>query len=140
MFNLYGMTVQAQQSAVVVNGVTLTPGAPGTNINGSSVSLESGGALDVGTGRFAIPTGSVNGTAILQTFEVIQGKAHRMPWVLVSAAVIVVGLCMMGEWLTSVRYWEKRLDTKQNRTVWHAAILHRVLYLVLRCLNTRLQR
>lgn len=95
VFNLNGMTVQAQQSAVVVNGVTLAPGGPGTNINGSSVSLESGGALDVGTGRFAIPTGSVNVTATLQTFEGSQGKAHQKPGVLVSAAVIVVGLCVM---------------------------------------------
>ena len=94
-FNLDGMTVQARQSAVVVNGVTLTPGGPGTSINGSSVSLEAGGTLDVGTGRFVIPTGSVNGTSILQTFEGGQDKVHRVPNSLVSAAMIVSGLWMM---------------------------------------------
>lgn len=95
-FNLNGMTVQARQSAVVVNGVSLTPGGPGTTINGSSVSLESGGTLDIGTGRFVIPTGPVNGTSFLQTFEGAQEKAHRMPRLYLVAAVIVFGLWMMG--------------------------------------------
>ncbi len=91
-FKLNGMAVQAQQSAVVVNGVTLTPGGPGTSINGSSVSLEAGGTLDIGTDRFAIPTGPVNGTSFSQTFEGAQAKAHQMPDTLVLAAVIVLGL------------------------------------------------
>lgn len=78
-FTLSGMTVQARQSAVVVNGVTLTPGGPATTINGSGVSLESDGTLDIGSGGFAIPTGSVNGTSILQTFEGAQERARRVP-------------------------------------------------------------
>lgn len=94
-FNLNGMTIQAQQSAVVVNGTTLTPGAPGATINGSSVSLESGGTLDIGTGRFAIPTGPVNGTSIVQTFEGAQDEAHRVPCSLGFAAILVTGLCIM---------------------------------------------
>ena len=89
-FKLDGMTVQALQSAVVVDGVTLTPGGPGTTINGSRVSLEPSGTLDIGTGRFAIPSGAVDGTsAILQTFEGAQDKACRMSRWLGFGAVVV---------------------------------------------------
>ena len=94
-FNLNGLTVQAQQSTVAVNGIALTPGAPGTTINGSSVSLESGGILDIGTARFAIPTRPVvNGTSVLkQTFEGAQEKGfHRMRLSLLVAVLIVAGL------------------------------------------------
>ena len=94
-FNLDGLTVQARPSAIVVNGVTLTPGAPGTSIDGSSVSLESGGTLDIGTGRFAIPTGPANGTVISGTFEGAQEKARRVPCSFLSAAVAISGLWMM---------------------------------------------
>ena len=94
-FDLDGLAVQAHQSAVVVNGITLTPGGPGTIINGSSVSLEPSGTLDIGTGRFAIPTGSVNGTSILQTFEGAQGKARRMPGLFGVGGVIVLGVWMV---------------------------------------------
>ena len=94
-FNLNGMTIQAQQSAVVVNGITLTPGGPGTTIEGSSVSLESSGTLNIGTDHFAIPTGPVNGTSILQTFEGAQEKARRLPRSLGSAAILVSGLWIM---------------------------------------------
>ena len=87
--------MQAQQSAVVVNGITLTPGGPGTTIDGSSVRLESGGTLDTGTGRFAIATGSVNGTSI-QAFEGAQEKALQMPRLLGFAAMLVWGLWMMA--------------------------------------------
>ncbi len=94
-FDLDGLAVQAHQSAVVVNGITLTPGGPGTIINGSSVSLESSGTLDIGAGRFAIPTGSVNGTSILQTFEGAQGKARRMPGLFGVGGVIALGVWMV---------------------------------------------
>ena len=121
-FKLNGLTVQARQSPVVVNGVTLTPGEPGTTINGSSVSLEPSGTLDIGTGRFAIPTGPVNGssvslepsgtldigtgrfaiptgpvngTSILQTFESAQEKAHQLPRLLYLTAIVVPGLWMV---------------------------------------------
>ena len=88
-FKLNGMSVQAQQSAVVINGITLTPGGPGTTINGSSVSVEPSGTLDIGNGRFAIPMGQVNGTSILKTFEGAQEKAHRTPLLFYLAAIIV---------------------------------------------------
>ena len=94
-FNVNGMTVQAQQSAVVINGVSLTPGGPGATINGSSVSLEPSGTLDIGTGRLAIPTVLVNGTSILQTFEGAQEKAHRIPRSWGLAAIIVSCLWML---------------------------------------------
>lgn len=59
-----GLNVQAGSSNAVVDGVTLTPGASGASINGTVVSLESGGkTLGIGTGRFAMPTGSANATA-----------------------------------------------------------------------------
>ena len=98
---LNGMTVQARPSAVVVvNGVTLTPGGPGTTIDGSSVVLESSGILDVGSGRFGIPAASVvvSGTASFEAFEGGQEKARgRIPgcWMMmmyVAAAMTVVGL------------------------------------------------
>ena len=96
-FNLNGMTVQGRQSAVVVNGVTLTPGGPGRTIDGSSVSLESSGTLDIGTGRFVIPTGSVvNGTSSVEAFEGGQDKARRIScWMYVAAAMTIVGLRMV---------------------------------------------
>lgn len=92
---LKGMTVQAQQSAVVVNGVTLTPGGAATTINGSGVSLESGGTLDIGSGRFGIPTGSVNAASISHTFEGNQEKARRAPCILCLVAMIVSCLLSM---------------------------------------------
>ncbi len=65
-----GYSVQEESSFAVVDGVTLTLGDPGATIAGSVVSPESGGkTLDVGSGRFAIPTGLANGTAGLLTFE-----------------------------------------------------------------------
>ena len=100
--NLNGVTVQARRSAaVVVNGATLSPNGPGRTINRSSVSLESGGTLDVGTARFVIPTGSVEGT-MTSSFEASEGgqdKARRMAcwtYVYVAAAMTVVGLRMVG--------------------------------------------
>lgn len=95
-FTLSGMTVQARQSAVVVNGVTLTPGGPETTINGSGIGLESGGTLDIGSDRFAIPTGSFNGTSILQTFEGAQERAHRSPRSSYLVAMIVLVLLLYG--------------------------------------------
>ena len=46
----------APSSAVLIDGATLRPGAPGVTISGKVVGLESGGStLDIGTGRFALP-------------------------------------------------------------------------------------
>ena len=68
-FNLDGMTVQmASSSAVLVDGTTLTPGSPGTTMNGKHVSLEQDGTLDVGTGRFALaPTAAAAAAAAQET-------------------------------------------------------------------------
>ena len=99
-FTLNGMTVQARPSAaaVVVNGVTLTAGGPGRTINGSSVSVEASGILDIGTARFGIPTASVvvvGGTdsSFEEAFEGGQDKACRVRWwvMFVAAAMTMVG-------------------------------------------------
>ena len=94
-FNVDGMTVQAIQSAVVVDGVTLTPGGPGKTINGSRVSLEVNGTLDIGTGRFAVPTGVANRTSALQMFEGGQDRASRVSRLLGFGAVVVWGLWVL---------------------------------------------
>lgn len=69
--NIDGFIVDAQSSLAIVDGVTVSPGAPGVTIDGSVISLEPGGAtLDVGTARFALPTGVANGSStIVSAFE-----------------------------------------------------------------------
>ena len=53
-----GVQIQPQASLAVVDGATLSAGVPGITVLGNLVSLESGGkTLDVGTARFAMPTG-----------------------------------------------------------------------------------
>ena len=84
-YDIDGYTIQPKpqpSSFAVVDGVTLSAGGPGTSISGSLVSLESGGkTLDIGTGRFAMPTaavGSGNGTASgVQAFTGGQGKSFE---------------------------------------------------------------
>ena len=70
--NIDGFDINAQSSFIVVDGVTLVPAAAGVTISGTLVSLEAGGAtLDVGTGRFALPTatmGAANGSVNAQAF------------------------------------------------------------------------
>lgn len=91
--NLNGMALlQPERSAVAVDGITLSPGGPATTINGSSVSLEPSGTLEIGSGRFAVPTGAVDGTLVAQAFE---GGVHRAvgsPRFLLCAAVSAAGL------------------------------------------------
>ena len=58
-YNVDGVTIQAEPSAAVLNGLTLTPGSPGTMINGKSVSLEQGGILVLGTKRLVLPTAPI---------------------------------------------------------------------------------
>ena len=94
-FELNGLTVQARSSAVVVNGVTLAPGEPGFTIDGSSVSLEPSGTLDIGTGRIAIPTGPIDGPSILQKSAGAQEKAYQLPRLLYLTAVVVSGVWMV---------------------------------------------
>ena len=78
-YDIDGFSVQAESSFAVVDGVTVDPGAAGVTIGGSVVSLEIGGkTLDVGSGRFAMPTASLNGTAGLQTFHGGQGKGRTL--------------------------------------------------------------
>ena len=75
MYDIDGLSVQAESSFAVVDGVTVSPGAVGVTVGGSTVSLEPGGkTLDVGSGRFAMPTGSLTGTDGLQVFQGGQGK------------------------------------------------------------------
>ena len=74
-----GFSIQAPGSFAVVNGVTILPGSPATSIDGSAVSLETGGrTLDIGSGRLAMPTDVANGTANLQAFTGGQARAVEM--------------------------------------------------------------
>ena len=79
IYDIGGFSVQAESSFAVVDGVTMDPGAAGVTVEGSAVSLELGGkTLDIGSGRFAMPTESVNGTAGLETFHGGQGKERTL--------------------------------------------------------------
>ena len=79
LMNIDGLDVEAQSSLAIVDGVTMSPGAPGVNVNGKNVSLEAGGAtLDIGTGRFAIPTATANGSAGVLAFEGGQGRMVKV--------------------------------------------------------------
>ena len=80
VFTVAGLTVQAEASAVLANGVPLQPGDQGTTVNGHSVSLEQGKTLDVDSGRFPVPTGSENGTASVQAFKGAQIRRFDLPW------------------------------------------------------------
>ena len=84
--NIDGFDVQAQSSYVVVDGITLSAAAPGVTISGTAISLEAGGStLDIGTGRFALPTatGAANGSVNLQDFTGGQGKGLQLSFLLV---------------------------------------------------------
>ncbi|MCJ1457092.1 hypothetical protein MMC28_007458 [Mycoblastus sanguinarius] len=84
MYDIDGFNVEAGSSFAVLDGVTVSPGAMGVTIGGDVVSLESGGkTLDVGSGRFAMPTGSVNRTAKVQIFDGGQGKRLKIPVLMV---------------------------------------------------------
>ena len=89
IYDIGGFSVQAESSFAVVDGVTVDPGAAGVTVGGSAVSLELGGkTLDVGSGRFAMPTGPVNGTNGLQVFQGGQGKG------LIVSLPIILGACV----------------------------------------------
>ncbi|KAM0801210.1 hypothetical protein BDR22DRAFT_848128 [Usnea florida] len=84
LMNVDGLSVEAQSSLAIVDGVTISPGAPGVTVDGQSVSLEAGGAtLDIGTGRFAIPTATANGSAGVLAFEGGQGRTAKVSLVTV---------------------------------------------------------
>ena len=77
-----GLSVEAQLSLAIVDGVTISPGAPGVKVDGQNVSLETGGkTLDIGTGRFAIPTGNANGSAGNLAFEGGQSRIVKVSMV-----------------------------------------------------------
>ena len=79
LMNIDGLSVEAQSSLAIVDGVTISPGAPGVKVDGQNVSLEAGGAtLDIGTGRFAIPTATANGSAGVLAFEGGQGRKVKV--------------------------------------------------------------
>ena len=53
-----GFAIQPQPSFAVVDGITIGAAATGVIVSGERISLEGGGkTLDIGTGRFALPTG-----------------------------------------------------------------------------------
>ena len=75
VLDISGLTIEAHSSLAVVDGVTIRPGAPAVTVDGKNVSLEAGGStLDVGTGRFAMPTGATNGSGKVWVLEGGQGK------------------------------------------------------------------
>ena len=61
-----GQVVTAAPSAVRIGSITLSPGAPGTTLGGTSVSLGSGGSLVVGSQMVVLgaPTGNLGGLIV----------------------------------------------------------------------------
>ena len=95
-YDIGGFSVQDESSFAVVDGVTVDPGAAGVTIGGSVVSLELGGkTLDVGSGRFAMPTSPANGTNGLQMFQGGQGRCLRvsLPMILGCCVFLTLMLC-----------------------------------------------
>ena len=74
---------KVQSSFVMIDGVTLLPGATGVTVSGKVVSLEASGAtLDIGTEHFPLPTptrsAANNGSMNVQAFTDGQGKGLRV--------------------------------------------------------------
>ena len=93
--NIDGFDVQAKSSFVDVDGVTLSAAGPGVTISGTAISLEAGGSvLDIGTGRFALPTatGAANGSVSVQDFTGGQGKGIQLSFLLVC---VVCGILVL---------------------------------------------
>ena len=90
-----GLDIKAQSSFIVVDGVTLSPAAPGVTISGERVSLEAGGkTVDVGTGRFAVPTPTTTGDGVgVQAFAGGQAKGLELSMFLICG--IVMGAVVM---------------------------------------------
>ena len=90
LVNTDGLSIEAQSSLAIVDGVTISPGAPGVTVDRNIVSLEAGGkTLDIGTGRFAMPTEGANGSREIVAFE--GGQEKGMP-----VSLLFVLLCGIG--------------------------------------------
>ena len=73
-----GFDIVAHSSFAVADGVTVSAAAAGVTVSGKVVSLEAGGAtLDMGTGRFNLPTPvtGTNGSVNVQAFVGGQSKS-----------------------------------------------------------------
>ncbi|KAM0798331.1 hypothetical protein BDR22DRAFT_964690 [Usnea florida] len=90
-----GFDIDPQSSFIVVDGVTLGAASPGVTISGERVSLEVGGkTVDIGTGRFAVPTPTTTGDGVgVQAFTGGQGRGVEVSSFLICG--IVVGVVMM---------------------------------------------
>ena len=96
LFNINGLSIEAESSFAVVDGVTIRPGAPGVTVDGQKVSLEAGGqTLDVGTGRFAMPTGAGNRSTGVSAFESGQSRTLDVPFVVLLLVSIGGGLILL---------------------------------------------
>ena len=94
VLNINGFSVEAQSSLAIVDGVTIRPGAADVTVDGTNVSLEAGGStLDVGTGRFAMPTEIVNGSAGSLIFE--GGQRKGVETSLISVLILTIGWNVM---------------------------------------------
>lgn len=91
--NIDGFDITAKPSFVVVDGATISPAAGGITISGTVVSLETGGSrLDVGSGRFAMPTttaGAVGGENHVKAFMGGQGRRWKVSLTL----SLICGVC-----------------------------------------------
>lgn len=88
--NIDGFNVKAGSSFDIVDGITLSAGAAGITISSQVVSLEAGGStLDIGTGRFALPTptGAANDSVNVQAFTGGQSKELKL------SLSLVCGVC-----------------------------------------------
>lgn len=93
-----GYDVVPHSSFAVVDGVTVSAAAPGVTVSGQVVSLEAGGAtLDIGTGRFALPTpvAGANGSVNVQAFTGGQSKVLEVSLYLIWG---VCGTLMLLMW------------------------------------------
>ena len=59
------MTIQAEPLSAIIDGITLTPGGHGTEINGKSMSLERGGILIACASRLVIPSAQAPPSSVL---------------------------------------------------------------------------
>ena len=93
-----GFDVIAHSSFAVVDGITVSAAAAGVTVSGQLVSLEAGGAtLDIGTGRFALPTPLIgtNDSVNVQAFAGGQRKGLEVSLYLVWG---VCGTLMLLMW------------------------------------------